>query len=162
MKHINIRTLIVKKRTYFWSWMLPSSGERVGMYQHNCQIKTAIPNHWTMCASKLLDYFHKLFPSSCKRMTLHLLNQDQQQKLFSTTAQPLNKQYTNPLTVCPLTVIDGFCRAQVSRCLPAPSTEDGKGAIPETFSFRKIPTAHKSRNSVILSILSSHQRQNPL
>lgn len=66
------------------------------------------------------------------------------------------------MTVCPVTVIDGFCRAQVSGYLPTPSTEDGKGAIPETFSFIKMPIMHKSKNPVILSILSTHQSQNPL
>lgn len=89
-----------------------------------------------MCARKLLDYLHKLFPSSCKKMRLHLLNQVQQQKLFSTTAQPVNKQYTNPLTVCPVTMIDGFCRAQVSRCLPTLSTEDGKVQFPDVFIYK--------------------------
>ena len=59
-----------------------------------------------------------LFPSSCKRMRLHLLNQVRQKKLFSTTVQPVNKQYTNPMTVCPATVIDRFCRKQVDASLP--------------------------------------------
>jgi len=61
VQHINIRqnTHTQKKNMFLeldvaiLRWKSGDVSTQLG------QIKTAIPHHWTMCASKLLDYLHK-------------------------------------------------------------------------------------------------------
>jgi hypothetical protein len=127
--HTHIKNMLLELDVAILKWKNGDVPTQLG------QIKTAIFNHSTMCASKLLDYLHKI----CSH--LHAKEWD-----YTSLIRSNRKRFSQPLhnlSINSILIQWQFVQwlwlflSGTSKCLPTRSTEDRKGTFPETFSFIK-------------------------